>query len=58
MDPLETFKAEDRDQFKSLNYSTSGRTAWQRRHKKGKFGHVGGYKETKGKKNKNGMVGH
>jgi hypothetical protein len=37
LDPLETFKAEDREAFKSLNYSTSGRTAWQRRHKKGKF---------------------
>jgi ATP-dependent RNA helicase DDX56/DBP9 len=46
MDPLETFKAEDREEYKSLNYSTSGRTAWQRRHKKGKFSTKKHFKKT------------
>ena len=37
VDPLQAYKSEDRAARRSLTHSTSGRTAWQRRHKKGKF---------------------
>lgn len=37
IDPLQAYKIEDRAARKAFTHSTSGRTAWQRRHKKGKF---------------------